>query len=695
MKSFKEILHEQGSSKKEFKDPLRNKNIEIRIDRQPSSQPSYQGRAARRAAKIAVQQAATTPSAQRVADTALSAKEQQAQAKGYRSPEGNITQRGVETYATRRGSLGYGDPGKDPSKYGIDPRQAAADARERSRTASQGVGAERRAARRGIKIDIAKIEKNYPSPSTAKQTGFGEFSRRASTTTTDLKTGRANISTPEMSAKDTKFFKGLEPDPVKRTTAKIDAAIHQQADDLMGKKGPQQSSGYSQQGLKDLGKAVQDVDTKPAKSSPTPKVRGGQGSGSTTTRGSGPKLPDVSKPSKPTGASRVTYGRGGTPPANTFKAFSQQASVQAAKPGSTGPTSQAVQKIDTARRLSTPSGRLSNLASKTKSIGGRLTLPVTAGIEGVYDITAPEKQASIGRTAAKKGSQLYAASQGAKLGANIGGLVGPWGRIAGGLIGGGLGYAGAGGAFETLAGQTPTEKKLARQQNLDTQQMRKPSVEPGSFGTRSLQTVVKDPRTGKDTVGYLTKQSYQGQEYTGYKAADTSNAARARTSSNPFERIGRTLFPDAYTKSDEENMRKKVREIKKIQGLPESVNRRKPMKTYSQFMEQAYQQSGPSQWSQRATEKFLRGSDYLANLAGKGIGRVTDFGGSLASGIVKGATGGRIDPEKIGHEAEKWINKKGREVRDTEVRAADTLSKTKMELIPPGSMYPSTFKKGR
>lgn len=692
MKSFKEILHEQGRSKKEFKDPLRNKNIEIRIDRQPSSQPSSQGRAARRAAKIAVQQAATTPSAQRVADAALSAKEQQAQAKGYRSPEGNITQRGVETYATRRGSLGYGDPGKDPSKYGIDPRQAAADARERSRTASQGVGAERRAARRGIKIDIAKIEKNYPSsPSTAKQTGFGEFSRRASATTSDIKTGRANISTPEMSVKDARFFKGLEPDPVKRTSAKIDAAIHQQADDLMGKKGPQQSSGYRQQGLKDLSKAVQDVDTpsskpqvKPQQRAPKPNVRGG-----------GPQLPDVPKSSKPTGASRVTYGRGGTPPANTFKAFSQQASVQAAKPGSTGSTSQAVQKIDTARKLSTTSGRLSNLASKTKSIGGRLTLPVTAGIEGVYDITAPEKQASIERTAAKKGSQLYAASQGAKLGASIGGLAGPWGRIAGGLIGGGLGYAGAGSAFETIAGQTPTEKKLARQQNLDTQQMRKPSVEPGSFSTRSLQTVVKDPRTGKDTVGYLTKQSYQGQEYTGYKAADTSNAARARTSSNPFERIGRTLFPDAYTKSDEENMRKKVREIKKIQGLPESVNRRKPMKTYSQFMEQAYQQSGPSQWSQRATEKFLRGSDYLANLAGKGIGRVTDFGGSLASGIVKGATGGRVDPEKIGHEAEKWINKKGEQVRDTERRAAETLSKTKMELIPPGSMYPSTFKKGR
>ena len=721
MKSFKEILREQ-EGRKEFRDLLKGKNIDIRIEQQPSSQPSkpsYQGKGARRAAKVNVSQ--QKPTAARVADAALTPRQQQAQAKGYRTPEGNISQRGVETYATRRGAMGYGDPGKDPSKYGVDPRKAAEAARERTRTASQGVGAERRAARRGIKIDVAKIEKNYPAPkpATGSQSSFSQFSRQASSISSDVKTGRANISTPEMSVKDAKFFKGLEPDPVKRTAAKIDAAIGQQADDLMGKKGPQAPTGYRQQGLKDLSKAIDDLDTpsskpqvKPTKPAPAPKVRRGQGAraaGSTVARGGAPQagtrqtaamldalrdMSDDAAKAKPTGAARVTYGQGASPK-SSFKAFSQQASVQSATPGSTGSTSQAVQGVDKARRLATPMGRAARVGGMARGIASKATLPVTAGVEAAAEILAPEKQASVPRTVAKKGAQLYAASKGAQLGAKIGGLGGPWGRAIGGLVGGGIGYATAGSGFETVAGQTPTEKKAAAKYNRDIQQMQKPSVDPGAFETRPLQTVVKDPRTGQETVGYLTKQNYQGKEFTGYKAADTSNAARAASSSNWLERIGRTINPSAYEKSDAEEMRKKVARIKKVQGLPEG---RTPMKTYTQFMEQArkpYQQSQTSQTTQSGTELFLRGSDYLANLAAKGIGRATDFAGSALSGVVKGLTGGRVDPERIGYEGEKFINRLGRGVRDREKAAADTLSKTKLELNPPGSMYPSNLRRGR
>ena len=703
MKSFKEILREQ-EGRKQFRDLLKGKQIDIKIEQQPSSQqtPSYQGKAARRAAKVNVSQ--QKPTAARVADTALTPKQQQAQAKGYRTPEGNISQRGVETYATRRGAMGYGDPGKDPSKYGVDPRKAAEAARERTRTASQGVGAERRAARRGIKIDIAKIERNYPAPkpATGSQSGFSQFSRKASGITSDIKTGRANISTPEMSVKDAKFFKSLEPDPVKRTAAKIDAAIGQQADDLIGKKGPQAPTGYRQQGLKDLSKAIDDLDTpsskpqvKPSQPAPAPKVRRGQGAraaGSTTTRGGAPQTgtrqtaamldalrdmsDDAAKASKPKGAARVTYGQGSAP-SSSFKAFSQQATTAAAKPGSTGSTSAATAQIDTARRLATPMGRASKLGGMVRGVASKATLPVTAGIEGAAEILAPEKQASVPRTVIKKGAQLAAASKGAQLGAKIGSLGGPWGRAIGGIVGGGIGYATAGSGFETVAGQTPTEKKAAAKLNRDVQQMQKPSVDPGAFDTRPLQTVVKDPTTGKETVGYLTKQNYQGQEFTGYKAADTSNAARAASSSNWLERIGRTINPKAYEKSDEEAMKKRVARIKKIQGLPEG---RVPMKTYAQFMEQTrrpYQQSPTSQTTQSGTETFLRVSDYLADLAARGIGKATDFTGSAFSGVVKGFTGGRVDPERIGYEGEKFINKVGRTVRKAEqgiVKAGSKLS---------------------
>lgn len=721
MKSFKEILREQ-EGRKQFRDLLKGKQIDIKIEQQPSSQqaPSYQGKAARRAAKVNVSQ--QKPTAARVADTALTPKQQQAQAKGYRTPEGNISQRGVETYATRRGAMGYGDPGKDPSKYGVDPRKAAEAARERTRTASQGVGAERRAARRGIKIDVAKIERNYPAPkpATGSQSSFSQFSRKASGITSDIKTGRANISTPEMSVKDAKFFKSLEPDPVKRTAAKIDAAIGQQADDLMGKKGPQAPTGYRQQGLKDLSKAIDDLNTpsskpqvKPSQPAPAPKVRRGQGAraaGSTTTRGGAPQTgtrqtaamldalrdmsDDAAKASKPKGAARVTYGQGSAP-SSSFKAFSQQATTAAAKPGSTGSTSAATAQIDTARRLATPMGRASKLGGMVRGVASKATLPVTAGIEGAAEILAPEKQASVPRTVIKKGAQLAAASKGAQLGAKIGSLGGPWGRAIGGLVGGGIGYATAGSGFETVAGQTPTEKKAAAKLNRDVQQMQKPSVDPGAFDTRPLQTVVKDPTTGKETVGYLTKQNYQGQEFTGYKAADTSNAARAASSTRWLERIGRTINPKAYEKSDEEAMRKRVARIKQLQGLPEG---RTPMKTYTQFMEQVrdtYQQSDTSKKTQSGTERVLRGMDTIAHLVSKGTGRAVDFFGSATSGVVKGLTGGKVDLEKIGYEGEKLINRAGRGLRDTEKRMGRNLSQTNIQLNPPGSGYPSNLRRGR
>ena len=57
MKSFKEILREQ-EGRKQFRDLLKGKQIDIKIEQQPSSQqtPSYQGKAARRAAKVNVSQ---------------------------------------------------------------------------------------------------------------------------------------------------------------------------------------------------------------------------------------------------------------------------------------------------------------------------------------------------------------------------------------------------------------------------------------------------------------------------------------------------------------------------------------------------------------------------------------------------------------------------------------------------------------
>jgi len=592
MKSFKEILREQ-EGRKEFKELLKTGKIDIKIEQQPeqlSTSQKHQGKGAKRAARVSQK-----PTAARVADAALTPKQQQAQAKGYRTPEGNISQRGVETYATRRGAMGYGDPGKDPSKYGVDPRKAAEAARERTRTASQGVGAERRAARRGIKIDVAKIEKNYPAPkpATGSQSSFSQFSRQASSISSDVKTGRANISTPEMSAKDTKFFKGLEPDPVKRTAAKVDAAIAQQADDLMGKKGPQAPTRYRQQGLKDLSKAIDAVDDvkpatppKPTRASVAPKR--GQGSrvvGSRVARGGAPQAgtrqtaamldafrdmgTTQSLKPKPQEPSRVTYGGGrgraaaATPKPQTVtpttvsapqtptqpqapkpqfkttqvklpeppKSSSPQVAPEKASakpkvtvndtPAPTGRQSaqrRALDAIDDMRATRTAAGRLNKslggigrgIVSGTKGAVKRGALPVAMGaIDAYSDITDPNIKASPQRAVAKQATSGLAAWRAGVAAARL--TPGPPLVKAGaGLVAGTAAQLGGQALFDKLAGQTPTQKAAAAKAYRQSQRFQKGewADQPGmGFDTRPLQTVIKDPKTGKETVGYLTKKT--------------------------------------------------------------------------------------------------------------------------------------------------------------------------------------------
>ena len=112
----------------------------------------------------------------------LTAAQRAAIKKGYRTPTGQQTIRGLETYATRRGAMGYGDAGKNPAQYGVDPRAVSAQSRERTAAAAAGDPV----ARSGIKSDYKKIDAKYPNPNPT--TGFADFSRRA--------TAAANASRP-------------------------------------------------------------------------------------------------------------------------------------------------------------------------------------------------------------------------------------------------------------------------------------------------------------------------------------------------------------------------------------------------------------------------------------------------------------------------------------------------------------------
>lgn len=162
-----------------------------------------------------------------------------------------------------------------------------------------------------------------------------------------------------------------------------------------------------------------------------------------------------------------------------------------------------------------------------------------------------------------------------------GALGGTLGAIGGGGIGsaalGIAGYTGgselAGRAFDIAAGATKQQKAAMSQLNRKSQRLQsivKPRIEKSVTSTGDIVTkttavdpsklaktkVIKDV-SGKERVGYLAKK---GGTY-GYKTgADPSTLAK--TSSNPLERIGRTLMPGAYTQSDEAARKKRVAALK-------------------------------------------------------------------------------------------------------------------------------------
>ena len=145
----------------------------------PAEEPSNPAGRRRTRSSVGVNdlEAASTPTA-----PSLTAAQRAAIKKGYRTPEGQQTIRGLETYATRRGAMGYGDAGKNPAQYGVDPREISAQSRERTAAAAAGDPV----ARSGIKSDYKKIDTKYPNPNPT--TGFADFSRRA--------TAAANASRP-------------------------------------------------------------------------------------------------------------------------------------------------------------------------------------------------------------------------------------------------------------------------------------------------------------------------------------------------------------------------------------------------------------------------------------------------------------------------------------------------------------------
>ena len=117
-------------------------------------------------------------------------------------------------------------------------------------------------------------------------------------------------------------------------------------------------------------------------------------------------------------------------------------------------------------------------------------------------------------------------------GAVVTGALGAYtGGAAGSMMGGEL----ADKAFQTVAGATDAEKQLMRKRKRDSQ-IDVYGRGPQYTNARGGKAIVKDPTTGKARVGYL---SYKDGKPV-YTAPNDPSTLRY-TSSNPLERIGRTL----------------------------------------------------------------------------------------------------------------------------------------------------------
>ena len=365
--------------------------------------------------------------AEKIAQTALDKKRAEAIKKGYVDPTtGRVQEKGVIINRIRADALGYGDKGKDPTKYGIRPDTVA---QEKSTLFQRAVNPSRRvrrAARSEIKTAIQSIEKRYPGATTnPNPTPFRGFSARAgysgptrsdletlqrqarpSTSASSSETIRQTLrNTPRGKAADAAFFKGLGT-PEEVAAAAQDAAIDMQADKKSGRTTPG--------------------------GRPVPQVR----RSNTNVVPPTPPAPTSAKVQPKTSGPKVTTNTSVQSWQGPTKA--EPAPVKqpvAAKPSSVKDISKSIgkelRKTLDANRAATRAASTRTLTKAVKGLG-----IVGAGLEGKYAYdTAKAAGASTKRAVGAGIARAAGGLLGAAVGAVGGSVAGPVGSIAGGTLG--------------------------------------------------------------------------------------------------------------------------------------------------------------------------------------------------------------------------------------------------------------------
>jgi hypothetical protein len=322
---------------------------------------------------------------------------------------------------------------------------------------------------------------------------------------------------------------------------KVDCFITEGAAEKLAAMSPEQIADYK----KSNPGAASKVDEL-LKKAKTTKVPG------STFRG-GATPPSGGAPRPPAGAP----AGGGTPPrpgamvqspgGKLVKAASQEASA-----GAKAATNAAAKEVEKAAVKTAGKGILKGL--------GRVVGPASA----LIDVADERSKGSGWLRSLARGATVAA---GSALGGAAGSAAGPVGTVAGGVAG----ATAASKAFDTVAGANAVERKAIATANRKGQaggalkgiggkttfDTKKNTITTGTGAQRKTAqlgktSVVTDPKTGKQEVGNL---AYQGGKAV-YKRSDTKSLAQ--TSSNPLERIGRSLFAGAYKQSDAANAAKKL-----------------------------------------------------------------------------------------------------------------------------------------
>ena len=369
--------------------------------------------------------------AEKIAQRALDKKKAEAIKKGYVNPEtGRVQEKGVVTNRIRAASLGYGDAGKDPTKYGINPGEVA---KEKSTLFQRAVDPSRkvrRAARSEIRAGIQSIEKRYPGATVnPNPTPFRGFSARAgysgpsrsdletlqrqarpSTSASSSETIRQTLkNTSRGKAADAAFFKGLDT-PENIAAAEQQAAIDMQADRKSGRTTPG-------------GRPVPQV--RRSNTNVVPPTPPAPTSAKVQPKTSGPKVTtntSVQSWQGPTKAAPVK-----TPPVAAKAAVAASSSPKDISKS----IGKELRKTLDANRAATRAATRSATSTALRGLS-----IVGAGLEGKYAYdTAKASGASTKRSIGAGIARAAGGLLGAAAGAAGGSIAGPIGSIAGGTLG--------------------------------------------------------------------------------------------------------------------------------------------------------------------------------------------------------------------------------------------------------------------